>query len=58
MDETNEGLLIPDDVQNNCWWMREMKKSLPDDLRINFMDKTNDKYQMIKTNDDIQNNCW
>ena len=34
-DETNGGLPIPGDVQNNCWWMREMKESMPDDVRNN-----------------------
>ena len=35
MDEVNEILPIPDDIQNNCWWMREMKESIPDEARNN-----------------------
>ena len=32
LNETNEGLPIQDDVQNNCWWTREME-SIPDDVQ-------------------------
>ena len=34
-DETNEGLSIPDEIQNNCWWMRQMRKSIPDSVQNN-----------------------
>ena len=54
-DKTNEGLPIPDDVQNNCWWMRQMKKSIPDDVQSNCWWMR----QMKKSiPDDVQNNCW
>ena len=35
MDEINEGLPIPDEVQNNCWWMRQIMESIPDGVRNN-----------------------
>ena len=35
MVETNEGLPILDEVQNNCWWMRQMKESITDGVRNN-----------------------
>ena len=71
MDETNEGLPMPDDVQNNCWWIRQMKEFIPDVVRKLFMDETDEgihtkcrKKQLLmdKTNeglpipDDVQNN--
>ena len=39
IDETNEGLPISDDVQNNCWWMREMKESMPEWRNVNGWDQ-------------------
>ena len=36
MHESKEGLPIVDEVQNNCWWMRQMKKSIPDDVQNIF----------------------
>ena len=35
MDETNEGIPMPDDVQSNCWWTIQMMESIPDDARNN-----------------------
>ena len=35
MDATNEELPIPDDEQKNCWWMREIKDSMLDDVWYN-----------------------
>ena len=35
--ESNEVLPIPDNIQNNCWWMREMKKPIQDDVRNNCL---------------------
>ena len=56
MDETNEGLPISDEVQNNFLWMRQMKKSIPDGVRNNclWMRPMNDyPYQiMYKTTAD------
>ena len=56
MDETNERLPIPDDVQNNCWWMRQMEESILDGVRNNWwwMRPMKDyPYQMM-----YKNNCW
>ena len=36
MDQTNEGLTIPDDVQSNWWWTKQMKNSMPDDAGNNL----------------------
>ena len=33
MDEANDGLAIPDDAKNTCWWTKQMKQSMPDDER-------------------------
>ena len=33
MDETNDGLFMPDDAQNDCWRMGDMKESTLDDVR-------------------------
>ena len=73
MDQTNQGLSIPDDVQNNCWWTRQIKKSIPDDARNNcwWMRPTKDyQYQIMYKQllmdertegihvGDARNNCW
>ena len=48
--ETNEGLPIVDGIQNNSWWMREMKAFIPFDVRNNcwWMGQMKDyPYQMV-----------
>ena len=50
MDKTNGELRIPDDVQYNCWWMRQMTESIPDDVWNNcwWMETIKEcPYQMV-----------
>ena len=53
MDQTKEGISIPDDVQNNCWWMRQMKDIIPD-ARSKCEWKRQTKQSIP---DDARNNC-
>ena len=48
--EINEGLLIPDEVQINCWCTRQIKEIIPYDVRNNCWEMTpltDYKYQKI-----------
>ena len=73
MDETNEGLPIPDDVHCNCCWTRQMMVSIPDDGRNDcwwVRQRKDYPYQMVPKTlfmDDIDEvihtrwcnrNCW